>query len=79
MMSIIRYKDNGQDIRETVRLIEAVTNCEVTSVEKSSGYVSLTLEHHEGQSCSTCGEKIHNYGHGLCLACWLDLKASLGL
>lgn len=62
------YRDNWDELANA---IVSVTKSKIDAVSIDGEFVRVVLVHHDGPVCSHCGGKIHDYGHGLCLQCWM--------
>jgi len=68
-MSIMRFS-SIQNIEELIASIESCTRGKVVKINEMFGQCYLTIQHHDGPICPSCGKDIHLYGHGLCWGCW---------
>lgn len=67
----------GFDVEYAARQIEAVTRGKVEKISISDGRATFYIVHHDGPRCPHCDEKIHEFGHGLCLKCWIEFRGGI--
>lgn len=70
MKSIVNVPVGEVTLEEAARMIRAVTLAHIDCVVVDDEKMRFYLTHHSGPVCPHCGDKIHDYGHGLCLTCW---------